>query len=66
MLSRGKLVSMSLPTNPFQFLDEVEDEELDEPELYEWTPYCWDDCETCGCHGLCDGEPWEDEYDDED
>lgn len=30
---------------------------------FEWTPYCWDDCEMCGCHGLCDGEPWDEDID---
>ena len=42
-------------------IDITEDEELDEPEVYEWTPYCWDDCETCD-----PTEPWAvDGYDEE-
>lgn len=40
-------------------IDITEDEELDEPEVYEWTPHCVDDCELCGCHGDCDpDDPW--------
>lgn len=34
-------------------IDITDDEELDEPELYDWAPICIDDCELCGCHGDC-------------
>lgn len=28
---------------------------------YEWEPSCWDDCEMCGCHGLCDSDDEEED-----
>lgn len=46
--------------------------ELDSDDLgdddwsYQWEPACWDDCETCGCHGLCDrSDPWDEWYPDD-
>lgn len=58
-------------------------EEVDPPEVFEleldsddlgedyieWTPYCWDDCEMCGCHGYCqdedeNGDHWEESVND--
>lgn len=50
-------------------IDILEDEDPDEPELYEWSPACIDDCEMCGCHGDCDPEDrwrWANEDEEED
>lgn len=39
------------------------DPDIELEDEFDWTPACWDDCEMCGCHGLCDGEPWDEDID---
>lgn len=59
----GGYVEYILEPNPdcLEHFPIVEEDTLEDE--YEWTPYCWDDCEMCGCHGLCDGEPWDEDID---